>query len=84
MVKKHQWTSSHQVVFWPPSAWKQPGQATGRITTMCLELFQNRGTTGPEEKLETVIYVPNIEVMTNGKTEFGLSFLLYSLILFHL
>ena len=53
---------------WPPSAQKQLGQATGRITTMCLELFQNRGTTGSEEKLETVIYVHNIEVITSGKT----------------
>lgn len=46
---------------------KQLGQATGRIMTMCLEFFQNRGTTGSEEKLETVIHVHNIEVITNGK-----------------
>ena len=53
---------------WPPSAQKQLGQAMGRIMMMCLELFPNTGTTGSEEKLETVIYVHNIEVITSGKT----------------
>ena len=35
---------------------------------MCLDLFPNRGTTGSEEKLETLIYVHNLEVITSRKT----------------